>query len=324
MIIKKPALSLSAYNNLLAPNSSQLAGHPQTSSACRRYATVTDGVLDGDSNGTLVDTWPEPRHPHRVPTPYQILNLQRGEQYTKARFTELVKLYHPDRSVHSSHEHLCRSVPQHTRLERYRLIIAAHTILSDPVKRRAYDSYGAGWGHHEDITFRQKDGGAASSHGADSPMGNATWEDWERWYNRRDGTGSQQPIFVSNTAFVSLILVLAALGGVGQATRADSTTKTILQIRDESHQKAAKELAKVRQEAISWGKDERIAMFLRMRDPDAYQDEGLRKLMLDMDVCDSGETRPQQVEFRRSYRETNFGVRHTPEGSEPMNKPPSR
>ncbi|KAJ5294806.1 hypothetical protein N7508_009627 [Penicillium antarcticum] len=36
------------------------------------------------------------------------------------------------------------------RVERYRLIVAAHEILSDPQKRTAYDVYGIGWGVQPD------------------------------------------------------------------------------------------------------------------------------------------------------------------------------
>ena len=336
MIIKKPALSFSAYNNLFALNSSQISNQSSPTLSARRnrsqaskrsYATVKDAAQSKGGDSNFRDLWPDPLHRHSIPTPYQILQIRRGDKYSKHRFTELVKLYHPDRSDHPSHTHLCQCVPTHTRLERYRLIIAAHSILSDPERRSAYDVYGAGWGHHENVVIRDKDGDVVPTCGPDSAMGNATWEDWERWYRRRDQEAgntppSQRTVFLSNTAFVSLIVLLTALGGVGQATRADASTKSFLHLRDETHQKAAVELNRVRTEAMNWTKEERIAMFLRERDPDAFQDEGLRRLMLDPDICDNGTERHREAEIRRNYKTSNYGTRHTPDGSGDMSDSP--
>jgi DnaJ-class molecular chaperone len=128
--------------------------------------------------------WPEPIPPRTAPTPYQILNLAQEGTYTKTHFYKLAKIYHPDRT---QHEHLCpsnvRKVPHAVRLERYRLIIAAHAILSDPVKRQAYDTVGAGWTGSSGTctTDRKWYYGAHQKWAAgEGPMYNATWEDWER------------------------------------------------------------------------------------------------------------------------------------------------
>jgi hypothetical protein len=76
-----------------------------------------------------------------TPTPYDILGTQRGQKYLKARYYDLVKTYHPDLSMASSRENL----PKEEQVQRYRLVVAAHEILSDPQKRAAYDVYGIGW-----------------------------------------------------------------------------------------------------------------------------------------------------------------------------------
>jgi curved DNA-binding protein CbpA len=76
------------------------------------------------------------------PTPYDILGTQRGKKYLKAGYYDLVKTYHPDLNMASSRE----SLSKEERVERYRLVVAAHEILSDPQKRAAYDVYGIGWG----------------------------------------------------------------------------------------------------------------------------------------------------------------------------------
>ena len=141
-------------------------------------------------------------------------------------------------------------------------------------------------------------------------MHNATWEDWEKWYARFDPDGRgrgqrQKPVFLSNSAFISLVAILAALGGIGQATRAESTTKTVLALRDEAHERASRELARVKSERTGFTKEERIEAWLRARDPAGYNHEGLRRVMLDMDVCGTGEgVRNRESDFRRCYART--------------------
>lgn len=148
--------------------------------------------------------WPKTGRPGAVPTPYEIFNLGKHSPYSKRRFLELVMLYHPDRSRSISELRGISHLPQSVRLERYRLIIAANNILSDPVKRSAYDRYGAGWnGHPEAKSSRTYNNGqSANAWGWQGPeefrsaSQNATWEDWERWY-QRDKTTPQRPVFVS-------------------------------------------------------------------------------------------------------------------------------
>ena len=332
MLVKKSALSLCACNSVFASNCYQRVGDYSSTSYISRanrraYATVNDNSPQPDGKAKLKDAWPEPRHPHKVPTPYQILDTRRGDVYSKQRFNELVKLYHPDRTDYQSHTPLCHSIPRKTRLERYHLIIAAHAILSDPSKRKAYDTFGAGWGLYESVTPRNSGGDTVPTHGPDSAMGNATWEDWERWYRRQeghDGRGPppQSPHFISNTAFVGLIFLLAGLGGIGQAARADLSTKSIMKIRNETHEQASRDLTETRAEAMNWTKAERIDMFLKTRDPEIYQDEEMRRLLTDPDVCGDGIDRHQEADFRRDYKSTNIRTGQAYEDSDQAGEPP--
>lgn len=272
-------------------------------------------MKDVPHDEAFIDQWPQPLPPNSLPTPYQILNHKRGTAYSKARFYELVKLYHPDRTDHPSHASLCKAIPSHIRIERYRLIVAAHDILSDPYKQTSYDVHGAGWaGSPEAMRAHYP------KYGPDSPMNNATWEDWERWYERFSPNGGgknykrgrQKPVFLSNTTFISLIAVLAALGGIGQATRVDTNTRSLLQLREEAHEKNSEEYRRVRDEARGFTRDERIAHFLRSKDPAAYAHEGLRKVMLQMDVCGPGQGKAggavnRDADFRRPYQSTGQG-----------------
>lgn len=102
------------------------------------YATVAS------PQASSRDHWPHPVQSTTPPTPYQIFSTTPSEPYSKARFTELVKIYHPDRCDHPA-GHACAHLPATTRLERYRLIVSAHRILSNPERRKAYDRFGAGW-----------------------------------------------------------------------------------------------------------------------------------------------------------------------------------
>ena len=293
MLLKKPSVLVSSYagiHNFNCPNpqqqiytSSNSLDHrrplstPPQPLPCTQRRGYAGGAEERETDGLR---WPEARQHAALPTPYQIFCQRKGSAYSKRRFYELVKLYHPDR--HASHlEHdASRGLSRLTRLERYRLVVAANDILSDPVKRNAYDRYGAGWNGLPEASrsWRQNTtayghGSGGGSHGGwghadSSPSQNATWEDWERWY-QRDTKRPQQPLFFANGAFVSLIVMLAALGGVGQATRVGNYSMSFLEEVDRHHDETSKDLIRRRRETTTaYGhRDERIESFLRMRDP---------------------------------------------------------
>lgn len=228
----------------------------------RSYATVHSDAsrnLSGDPSAS--SQWPSCANP----TPYQIFDLKINAPYSKARFYELVKIYHPDRHRQTPGDALTDGV----RLERYRLIIVANEILSDPTKRRAYDLYGAGWGsirsmdnsayRHADKSWRNEPG---------NPSMNATWEDWERWYAERSGgpKEKQQTVFMSNELFVIILCVFVIIGSMGQARRASTATMNIMEVRDKRHQAISNEMGRRRQEQGALSRHERVESFLRQRD----------------------------------------------------------
>lgn len=258
-------------------------------------------------------TWPAPGNPPRPPTPYAIFAQSPTEPYSKRRFYELVKLYHPDRLKHSPIS-LTHSPTELT--ERYRLVIAANVILSSPSKRALYDRSGHGWLEAFDVSEAyggkdgsykygthhrwRTDGSAAYNWPVDQdPMYNATWEDWERWYraevlrrrgnHRRypakgwrdyfssdgrrhaaDGAAAQAPVYANNYAFISIVFLLAALGGAGQATRANGQAKTRLERSQIVNDQTSKVLMEARQntreqdslQGQGGAKDRRIRRFL--------------------------------------------------------------
>lgn len=181
--------------------------------------------------------WPEPTIATAIPTPYQIFHLDKNAIYSKKHFYELVKLYHPDR--HLSEPGLAddTSLSSDVRIERYRLVVAANDILSDPVKRSAYDKYGSGWGENIEKSYPRNDANYryhyhyryhyryryrshakwSGFYSDDSPMQNATWEDWERWYQRQSRQKQEPSVHFSHQTFLFMAVGLASLVGVLQA-----------------------------------------------------------------------------------------------------------
>ncbi|KAJ4365830.1 J domain-containing protein 1 [Neocucurbitaria cava] len=239
--------------------------------------------------------WPEAIKPHKTPTPYQILRCGKGDAYSKNRFYALVKLYHPDRCHAAS---AVAHLPLHVRLERYRMLVAAHDILSDIEKRKAYDAWGHGWvGHHNTPA------GAATHHHhsweydqrrwTSDPRYNATWEDWERWHSENDA--SKEPdgrtIQMSNFAFMSLIFAFVSIGGVVQGTRFSTLNNSVIERRDQIHREASMELRRSKDATMSGDRDERIRTFLEHRESTIMGEQSYQRLLPPADTCAPDEVR---------------------------------
>lgn len=239
--------------------------------------------------------WPELSSPNAVPTPYQILRLKKDSPYSKRRFYELVKIYHPDRNGHDVGSSDTSVLPGSIKMERYRLIVTAHEILSDPVKRCAYDKSGAGW------NGRPEHGAPKYSWGYnretkwsgfdtnDSPFRNATWEDWEKWYQR--DKAKQDTLHFSNGGFIMLVLAAVFLGGFGQSTRVGEYSNAFQRQAEKVHDDASKAIRRRRTESQGFGnRDERLQHFLKTRDPHSYgvadpTDKSYQKLLREPEIC---------------------------------------
>lgn len=238
-MLKRARIPLSSCGNIFGPYSPDqgvfidLGATKQTGIVdahvhlYKRYGSQRREVSGLRSNGCSNGQpgklpWPELSSATAIPTPYQIFHLEKEAIYSKRRFYELVKVYHPDRYISEQTLSNQRPLSSAVRNERYRLVVAANDILSDPVKRSAYDRYGSGWERHGDFKapkyspyhrYHPKWSGFDTD---DSPMRNATWEDWERWYQRH-GRKKQEPVYCSNGTFLSLVIILAGLAGARQA-----------------------------------------------------------------------------------------------------------
>lgn len=322
MLIRKSPLLTATYSGLHSLAAPQ--AQSSTSSTClaqstrqqhagchdrKCYATIAgDPGQDHDNHR---DEWPKPPNGSNSPTPYQIFALKQNEAYSKSRFYELVKLYHPDKSGNGNG---AGGIPRHIKAERYRLIVAANTILSDPAKRSAYDRFGAGWEGRKELDQRYgwnrsgSDGQAGPfsqnwNDPGDPVWQNATWEDWERYHERRAQAAQgvrqerQSPLYMQNGYFVVLIAILALVGSGANYNRAQDAGAYYIEQRDLVHDRAAKELRKVRQDAQGLrGREERIQWFVRNReatlgvagsDVHAMREERADRLLPDREVCRS-------------------------------------
>lgn len=261
----------SLHQTLPSPSLSrqEVHKHPR-----RKFATVRDKIPCQDEI-----QWPQLKSTAAVPTPYQIFQQKKNAPYSKRRFYELVKLYHPDRHFHT-HDSLGKGSLSHaTKIERYRLVVAANDILADPTKRKAYDEYGAGWNGRPDAGARKQEwanyeGGHWSGfQDNSSPARNATWEDWEKWYQRNDKGERvhQQTVYFSNEGFLSLIAIIACLGGIGQATRIGDQNKSYLKRMETTHTDCSQDTQRRMEEAQGYGtKDKRVQGFLRTREQSGF------------------------------------------------------
>ncbi|EED19447.1 Hsp40 co-chaperone Jid1, putative [Talaromyces stipitatus ATCC 10500] len=198
-------------------------------------------------------------------TPYEVLRQEPAAPYSKRYYYELVKIYHPD--LQNEDRTTLKNVSEEVRLQRYRLVVAAHEILSNPKKRAAYDRDGSGWHTHPDHPDSKLSPKTyACSADADSSIfNNGTWEDWERYRNRNN---PKQVQMVSHGTFISFIVLLVLFGGFAQASWITQTQLGLDQRVQEMNAKSARLLAKRRQQTDELkSREHRVQSFLMRRDP---------------------------------------------------------
>ena len=307
-MLKKQNVILSSYgsvHNLYCSQSIPISSpnHPSppttkcgvTITQRRSYANVRSERSSEHQTDDLL--WPRLSHASAIPTPYQILCVKRGDPYSKGRFYELAKIYHPDRNGRENDHARPSSLSGSVKMERYRLIVSAHEILSDPSKRRAYDAFGAGWEgrpDHRAPTYHWGQKTATTWSGFDtndSPFRNATWEDWEKWYQR--GKAKQEPMYFSNGGFLVLVVSAVFLGGFGQSVRVGDYSNIFQRQVEMVHDDASKALRRRKSESEGFNtKNERLQHFLKSRDPHGYgisdpTEENYRKLPPGPETCTS-------------------------------------
>lgn len=249
--------------------------------ALRRYATIRDqqkSPRTSEKCGHILTSWPTRSHI----TPYDILEQPKDQSYNRRRFYQLVMVYHPDRWQHTSYH----GVSKAARVERYRLIIEADKILSNPVKRKAYDERGVGWGlgsptgrgpnrtvfrnkepYHKDHMYRYQQ--------AHDAKRNATWEDWEQWRVSRNTyqSGQRQAVIIGNRTFGLVLVLLVMIGGCGQLARMDHLITEIAQHRDKNHRDLCIQLQEAESRRASATRAELVQAFLLRRAERSFDGE---------------------------------------------------
>ncbi|KAI1346505.1 hypothetical protein F5Y01DRAFT_308264 [Xylaria sp. FL0043] len=242
-------------------SSSPSSPSPCLDLGCNHAFTRCYASISGPSHNRLPAgyVWPASLYP----TPYEVLAHPKDAQYNKALFYQLVKVYHPDRN----HTTADSSIPHSVRLERYRLVVAAHEILSDNTKRRAYDLYGAGWRGNRTMQDLYREADRSWRNEPGNASRNATWEDWERWRHERNGEKPPQtPLFMSNELFVLVLCSFVVVGSFAQARQASTHTLNIVEMREQKHAAISDDLRRRQHEKAPLNRHERVESFLRQRD----------------------------------------------------------
>ena len=96
---------------------------------------------------------------------------------------------------------------------------------------------------------------------------NATWEDWERWYEERDGKSKkQQPVYMSNELFVVVLSFVVVIGSMGQAKRASTNTMNLVEMQEQRHESISHDVRQRQSHLASLDRHERVENFLRQRE----------------------------------------------------------
>ncbi|KAL4810281.1 hypothetical protein BDV18DRAFT_130678 [Aspergillus unguis] len=237
-----------------------LLSRPSPASPChapsrsRLYATA-------QNHDELPFSWPS----SSTFTPYDIIGVPRGAPYSKHRFYELVKIYHPDRPCNG--HPLCKDITPEVRLQRYRIVVTAHEILSDPRRRAAYDSTGQGWAFNP--VGRHRRTAPAGSAEYDPIFANATWEDWERWYSRN---GRRQETVVDQRTFVTFVVLLFCFGAAVQTSWITQVSTGYEDRLKDINEQSTRFLNQRRENTVNQmaGSEAKVQHFLIRRDPSGH------------------------------------------------------
>ncbi|KAK1983633.1 DnaJ domain-containing protein [Colletotrichum cereale] len=227
------------------------AGGSQTLPVSRRRYSHSQGQRHKSCSAPVGhDPTLWPRAP--FPSPHDILGAEPGRPYSKKHFHRLVKLYHPD--LHSLNEADLHAISQATRNERYRLVVEANEILSDPQKRLLYERYGLGWvlSEKEDSPYSCRAAGTYARNDS-QPFG-------------QDGSGQQTPLFAPNGMIAIVLVAIAMAGAIVQLERARKAQWDIKTRDKVLHESISRNLRGLAGQLEGKPRDMRILEFLARRE----------------------------------------------------------
>ncbi|KAI0339754.1 hypothetical protein BDW22DRAFT_1380502 [Trametopsis cervina] len=209
---------------------------------------------------SISSLYPFPQHPH--PTPHQIFHLSSTatQQDIKARYFDLVKIYHPD-SPHS------RQVPSSVRHARFQSITYAYDVLRGKASRQ---HLGDTWNDSVYAELERRRRYRPSTHGGTraSSGSNRGWGAGEfafSWDDYTDNARSRsKTLDGANDQWKDKVILCAAVLAVGAAIF-PSIMYISPQQTDNRHRSAASNLAEARREAREFGMERRAEIRKRVK-----------------------------------------------------------
>ncbi|CAG8533149.1 1789_t:CDS:1 [Paraglomus brasilianum] len=195
------------------------------------------------------------------PTPFDVLGLPHSASTAdvKGRYYELVKQYHPDKVGHNSP----------AALNRFRNVVKAYELLSNPKSRELYLRYGIGW---IDTSFMKN-----------TIQNNSSYKSGPRYAHVNTwgrGEAGGKPIYISNIYFAAFLVTAAIFCSMFQFLRAENSISSIRLAQERHNLQASKDLARARQQGKKYARQRKAALRLMYNQSNGYKD--------DNNICNSG------------------------------------
>ncbi|CAD6900968.1 unnamed protein product [Tilletia controversa] len=278
-------------------------------------STEAASTTPSSSSSSSSSSFPFPSHPN--PTPYQIFHLSPSASpaQIKARYYDLVRIFHPDRAIALSTPH------RRTTEERFKLIVKAYELLSDRRRRTDYDRTGFGWGERRRwgtlrTGWEHRGDPASPTSRARAKHDQYGWQrnraNDEYFYGfaaRQSPTSeSQKQRYLPNTHFISLLCILTWTLALLQYSRLAAQASRATQRADKLHLDAAQSL-KVAREGARGEEGRRRKEAVRRR----VRELGVLEQVRAMESRANGEELEEKVE----EEERPWGIGHGgPSGKE--------
>lgn len=202
----------------------------------RSYATVPSDNSDAHYDSK----WPKKDNP----TPYDLFDKADGSEVDvralKRRYHEFAKLYHPDisqniriiRSPINQIRFESNLLTLDEKLQRFKITTQAYEILSDPMKKRSYDTSRSGWSYGPQNYASTMATQYPGSHGYRSDSAYAYWNAGT-WEDHNDMKTEKEPIDVW-TLFLWLCGLVVCVQATALLTRIEDSLTSKRYTHDET------------------------------------------------------------------------------------------
>lgn len=220
------------------------------------------------------------------PTPYDVLYIENTREFTnrkflRSRFHKLCKLYHPDIAGVDLMKDDNSLVTEEERLERFKMIKDAYTLLNTPSAKSKYDTYNLGWAYANNTNDSTSQSSSKSPYdlwkqrSADQDTHNMYWNagNWEDYHNYHQRTGGPNHIAIhgKKLSHWDIIIYVLMLGALGESFSLLTDIQTSFGRRVDIHEQCEKDLI---QSYLNYGLGDdywaRIRRFLWFRSFNLY------------------------------------------------------